>query len=147
MHDLTSARRVVSDIERDTYLHRGVVTCAQHINVQLVGLRKGIVEHRTLRRNELRASRRRGTSSAKKEQLYWSSLIASNSSSSRKLWQDLNLLTRKSDDLQMVHSRLRPFRSILLIRQSKLGKLSVMRITQIFLLTLDTLSMISTKEI
>ena len=90
----------VESVERSICSHHGSTMDAQLSNVLLVDLRRNIGEPgKTMtERNELQVLKSSPSIFARKISFYWFARRASNLSSSRKLWQDLNLLMRKSDD-------------------------------------------------
>ena len=89
----------VGNVERSTCSLHGSMMNAQRSNVLLVDWRRNIGKPgKTMReRNGLQALKSSQFIFARK-QLYWSARLASNLYLSRKVWQDLDLLMRRSDD-------------------------------------------------
>ena len=94
-----SIHLAVGSVERSICSYHGSTMDAQISDVLLIDWRRNIGEPGKMMTESnglqaLKSSRFIFT----RKQLYWSARIKSNSSSSRKLWQDLDLLMRKSDD-------------------------------------------------
>ena len=145
----------VGSIERSTCSHHGSTMNAQPTNVLLLDWRRNIGEPGMMmtERNGLQALKKQSVYFRTKEQLYWSARIPSNSSLSRKLWQDLDLLMRKSDSptpSSSDTSQAESFSITLLTRSTKLDEQSMVHQIQTIPYTLIAALMLSnttTKEV